>query len=64
MTPNNIGYVSVPPSGDREMTKDQEEIAMLTVKLASAFLFNVGFHTKKSVRGTGEFTKKVCEISY
>merc|ERR1719383_182167 len=47
----NNGYVSVPPSGEREMTKDQEEIAMLTVKLASAFLFNVGFHTKKSVRG-------------
>ena len=30
---------------------DGEEISLTTVQLASAFLFSVGFHTKKSLRG-------------
>ena len=30
---------------------DGEELSMTTVQLASAFLFSVGFHTKKSLRG-------------
>jgi len=45
----NTGYVTVQVGENH--TKDQEEVALTTVKLASAFLFTVGFHTKKSVRG-------------
>ena len=30
---------------------DGEDISLTTVQLASAFLFSVGFHTKKSLRG-------------
>jgi hypothetical protein len=29
---------------------EAEELAMISVKLAAKFLFNVGFHTKKSLR--------------
>lgn len=32
-------------------TPEQEEISMLAVQLASKFLFQVGFHTKKTLRG-------------
>ena len=31
--------------------EDGEDISLTTVQLASSFLFSVGFHTKKSVRG-------------
>ena len=30
---------------------DGEDISLTTVQLASSFLFSVGFHTKKSLRG-------------
>ena len=29
---------------------DAEELAMISVQLASKFLFSVGFHTKKTLR--------------
>lgn len=31
-------------------TPEAEELAMISVQLASKFLFNVGFHTKKTLR--------------
>lgn len=34
-----------------QSTADTEELSMLSVQLASRFLFNTGFHTKKNVRG-------------
>ncbi|KAK6195512.1 hypothetical protein SNE40_000926 [Patella caerulea] len=33
------------------LTPDAEKIAMISVELASKFVFNVGFHTKKTIRG-------------
>jgi len=33
-------------------TPEFEELAMLSVQLASRFLFHTGFHTKKTLRGT------------
>ena len=32
-------------------TPESEELSMLSVQLASRFLFHTGFHTKKSLRG-------------
>jgi len=45
----NAPYVTV--GQGEKLSQDQEELAMTTVQLASAFLFTVGFHTKKSLRG-------------
>ena len=38
-------------TGAQCFLSDGEELSMTTVQLASAFLFSVGFHTKKSLRG-------------
>ena len=46
----NAQFVTV--GQGEKLSQEQEELAITTVKLASAFLFNVGFHTKKSLRGT------------
>ena len=45
----NAQYVTV--GQGEKLSPEQEELAMTTVKVASAFLFTVGFHTKKSLRG-------------
>ena len=45
----NAPYVTV--GQGEKLSQDAEEVAMTTVQLASAFLFTVGFHTKKSLRG-------------
>ena len=45
----NFPYVTV--GQGEKLTQDAEEVAMTTVQLASAFLFTVWFHTKKSLRG-------------
>ena len=45
----NAAYVTV--GAGEKLGAAAEELAMTTVKLASAFLFTVGFHTKKSLRG-------------
>ena len=42
---------SPPGPGAQSFLSDGEELSMTTVQLASAFLFSVGFHTKKSLRG-------------
>ena len=34
-----------------KLPPEAEELALTTVQLASTFLFTVGFHTKKNVRG-------------
>ncbi|XP_034939757.1 probable ubiquitin carboxyl-terminal hydrolase FAF-X isoform X2 [Chelonus insularis] len=39
-------------SSNEKLTPEAEELSMLSVQLASRFLFNTGFHTKKSLRGT------------
>ena len=45
----NAPYVS-----NEKLTSDAEELAMITVQLASKFLFNSGLHTKKSLRGPAQ----------
>jgi ubiquitin carboxyl-terminal hydrolase 9/24 len=42
-------------AGTEKLSPEAEQLAMTTVQLASAFLFTVGFHTKKSVRGEDIF---------
>jgi hypothetical protein len=42
-------------AGTEKLSPEAEQLAMTTVQLASAFLFTVGFHTKKSVRGDNFF---------
>ncbi|PSN47507.1 putative ubiquitin carboxyl-terminal hydrolase FAF-X [Blattella germanica] len=37
---------------NEKLTPEFEELAMLSVQLASRFLFHTGFHTKKTLRGT------------
>lgn len=34
-----------------KVTQDMENLAMISTELASKFLFSVGFHTKKALRG-------------
>jgi hypothetical protein len=43
-------------AGTEKLSPEAEQLAMTTVQLASAFLFTVGFHTKKSVRGENIFS--------
>ena len=38
-------------------TLESEELAMISVQLASRFLFNVGFHTKKTLRYSSSHVK-------
>ncbi|XP_071839115.1 ubiquitin carboxyl-terminal hydrolase 9X-like isoform X3 [Apostichopus japonicus] len=38
-------------SADVQLSQDVEELAMQSIQLASWFLFSVGFHTKKTLRG-------------
>ena len=45
----NAPYVTVGQC--EKLSQDAEEVAVTTVQLASAFLFTIGFHTKKSLRG-------------
>ncbi|XP_023706840.1 probable ubiquitin carboxyl-terminal hydrolase FAF-X isoform X1 [Cryptotermes secundus] len=40
------------PHSNEKLTPEFEELAMLSVQLASRFLFHTGFHTKKTLRGT------------
>ncbi|XP_063973678.1 probable ubiquitin carboxyl-terminal hydrolase FAF-X isoform X2 [Diachasmimorpha longicaudata] len=40
------------PNLNDKLSPEAEELAMLSVQLASRFLFYTGFHTKKSLRGT------------
>jgi len=44
-------HVQPQPGPDGKLSQDSEELAMISVQLASKFLFNVGFHTKKTLRG-------------
>ncbi|XP_071799117.1 ubiquitin carboxyl-terminal hydrolase 9X-like isoform X1 [Asterias amurensis] len=39
------------PQGQDQLGPDAEELAMISIQLASRFLFSVGFHTKKTLRG-------------
>ncbi len=41
-------------SGQQQLTPDGEELAMITMQLASKFLFSSGFRTKKSLRGPAQ----------
>ena len=43
-----------PYVNNEKLSTEAEELAMLTVQLASKFLFNSGFHTKKSLRGSAQ----------
>ncbi len=39
------------PQGQDQLGPDAEELAMISIQLASRSLFSVGFHTKKTLRG-------------
>ncbi|XP_033356836.1 probable ubiquitin carboxyl-terminal hydrolase FAF-X isoform X1 [Bombus vosnesenskii] len=45
--PHNINRQNM----NEKLNPEQEELAMLSVQLASRFLFYTGFHTKKTLRG-------------
>ncbi|XP_066267004.1 ubiquitin carboxyl-terminal hydrolase 9X-like isoform X4 [Branchiostoma lanceolatum] len=47
----NAHYMSLQPGQD-ELSREVEELAMLSIQLASKFLFTTGFHTKKTLRGS------------
>ncbi|XP_076067071.1 ubiquitin carboxyl-terminal hydrolase-like faf isoform X3 [Oratosquilla oratoria] len=47
----NHPFVLQPP---QDRVSDSEEIAMLSTQLASKFLFSVGLHTKKALRGPAQ----------
>ena len=45
----NAHYIT-PVQGQEKLSQEAEEMAMLSTQLASKFLFNVAFHTKKTLR--------------
>ncbi|MCL4118408.1 UNVERIFIED_CONTAM: hypothetical protein GTU68_037864, partial [Idotea baltica] len=47
----NHNFVTNPP---QDRVKESEEVAMISTKLASRFLFSVGLHTKKTLRGPAQ----------
>ncbi|KAB7498699.1 putative ubiquitin carboxyl-terminal hydrolase FAF-X, partial [Armadillidium nasatum] len=47
----NHNFVSSPP---QDRVSESEEVAMISTKLASKFLFSVGLHTKKTLRGPAQ----------
>ncbi|XP_030838236.1 probable ubiquitin carboxyl-terminal hydrolase FAF-X isoform X3 [Strongylocentrotus purpuratus] len=47
----NAGLFSPPQGQELQLTTESEELAMLSIQLASRFLFTVGLHTKKTLRG-------------
>ncbi|XP_077513422.1 ubiquitin carboxyl-terminal hydrolase-like faf isoform X2 [Amblyomma americanum] len=47
----NTPFVALAPDQDR-LTPEAEDLAMVSVQLASKFLFQTAFHTKKSLRGS------------
>jgi ubiquitin carboxyl-terminal hydrolase 9/24 len=49
-----LAQANMPSITDRrpEISELQEQLVMLTVKLLTKFLFSVGFHTKKMIRGS------------
>lgn len=46
--PHGIGRQNI----NDKLTPEAEELSMLSIQLASRFLFHTGFHTKKTLRGT------------
>jgi ubiquitin carboxyl-terminal hydrolase 9/24 len=56
----NAQYVH-PLQGQDKLTHDAEELASLSVQLGAKFLFDVGFHTKKTLRGpANEWYDALC----
>lgn len=47
----NTPFVALAPDQDR-LSPEAEELAMVSVQLASKFLFQTAFHTKKTLRGS------------
>lgn len=61
----------IAPAGSRvnQPINDAEQLSMLSVKLASRFLFHTGWHTKKNLRGPAIdwlvlliFKHKFCDL--
>ncbi|GFU01705.1 probable ubiquitin carboxyl-terminal hydrolase FAF-X [Nephila pilipes] len=46
----NGPYVTI-PGGHDKLSADGEELALISIQLASKFLFTTGFHAKKTLRG-------------
>ncbi|XP_052826881.1 probable ubiquitin carboxyl-terminal hydrolase FAF-X, partial [Octopus bimaculoides] len=56
----NAPFLSIPCPQDR-LPADAEQMALISVELGSKFLFTVGFHTKKSLRGpANEWYDALC----
>lgn len=56
----NAPFLSIPCPQDR-LPPDAEQMALISVELGSKFLFTVGFHTKKSLRGpANEWYDALC----
>ncbi|XP_013401949.1 probable ubiquitin carboxyl-terminal hydrolase FAF-X isoform X1 [Lingula anatina] len=49
LTCNHL-YLALPP-GMEKLSPEAEELAMISIQVASKFLFSVGLHTKKTLRG-------------
>lgn len=56
----NAQYVQPLPNQEK-LTAEAEELASLSVQLGARFLFDVGFHTKKTLRGpANEWYDALC----
>uniref|UniRef100_UPI0035900D99 ubiquitin carboxyl-terminal hydrolase 9X-like n=1 Tax=Myxine glutinosa TaxID=7769 RepID=UPI0035900D99 len=56
----NAMYLN-PPPGQEQLSSEAEDLAMISIQLASRFLFTTGFHTKKAVRGAAsEWYDSLC----
>ncbi|KAG1670256.1 putative ubiquitin carboxyl-terminal hydrolase FAF-X [Nymphon striatum] len=56
----NAAYITVQPTHDR-LSQEGEQLAMMSIQLASNFLFKTAFHTKKSLRGaSNEWYDAIC----
>ena len=50
----NAQFVAPATQNSEKLSPEAEELALVTVQLASKFLFNSGFHTKKTLRGPAQ----------
>jgi ubiquitin carboxyl-terminal hydrolase 9/24 len=50
----NAQFVAPASANSDKLTPEAEDLALITVQLASKFLFNSGFHTKKTLRGPAQ----------
>ncbi|XP_070538663.1 ubiquitin carboxyl-terminal hydrolase 9X-like isoform X2 [Ptychodera flava] len=53
----------LPPQGQDHLSAEGEELASISIQIASKFLFNVAFHTKKTLRGpANDWYEALCSL--